>query len=58
MRFTMLLFCGNHGNHQDLSWKDPTNIPLLSQIYLGQQRRLQAIVDDLTEIEELSDVSG
>jgi hypothetical protein len=38
--------------------KDPTNIPLLSQIYLGQQRRLQAIVDDLTEIEELSDVSG
>jgi hypothetical protein len=38
--------------------KDPTNIPLLSQIYLGQQQRLQAIVDDLTEIKELSDVSG
>jgi hypothetical protein len=34
------------------------NISLLSQIYLGQQQRLQAIVDDLMEIKELSDVSG
>lgn len=36
---------------------DPKNSPLLSEVYKGQQQRLRVIVDDLLEIEELSDVS-
>jgi hypothetical protein len=52
----------NHGLGLIQSWsclilKDPKEKALLSEIYNGQQQRLQAIVDNLTEIEELSEVS-
>jgi hypothetical protein len=52
----------NHGlgliqSQSCLILKDPKEKSLLSKIYNGQQQRLQAIVNDLTEIEKLSEVS-
>ena len=38
--------------------EEPRNCPLLSEVFNSQQQRLQVIVDDLMEIEELSDVHG
>ena len=38
--------------------EEPKNCPLLSEVFNSQQQRLQAIVDDLMEIKELSDVCG
>ena len=37
--------------------EEPKRCAVLSRVYKCQQLRLQAIVDDLMEIEELSDVS-
>jgi hypothetical protein len=63
LRLSVVFISGpNHGlwlipSQSCLILKDPKEKSLLSEIYNGQQQRLQVIVDDLTEIEELSEVS-